>query len=113
MVVGKVELNDVHYEGGFDVGRVVIKGDGGTVTLHIFNEYMAADRDGVRVRTFPDMMGSFDPTSGAPIAINEMPVGREVAIVSGPNTAYPVGAGARDPAVFPEVEEKLGVKLAP
>lgn len=113
LVVGKVELNDVHYEGGFDVGRVVIKGDGGTVTLHIFNEYMAADRDGVRVRTFPDMMGSFDPASGAPIAINEMPVGREVAIVSGPNTAYPVGAGARDPAVFPEVEEKLSVKLAP
>lgn len=113
LVVGKVELNDVHYEGGFDVGRVVIKGDGGTITLHIYNEYMAADRDGVRVRTFPDMMGSFDPKNGAPIAINEMPVGREVAIVSGPNTAYPVGAGARDPAVFPEVEEKLGVRLTP
>ncbi|WP_421995862.1 DUF917 family protein [Roseococcus sp.] len=113
LVTGRVELNDVHYEGGFDVGRVVIKGDGGTITLHIYNEYMAADRDGVRVRTFPDMMGSFDPATGAPIAINEMPVGRDVAIVSGPNTAYPVGAGARDPAVFPEVEEKLGVKLSP
>lgn len=113
LVVGRVEANDVRYDGGFDVGRVIVAGDGGRVTLHIYNEYMAADRDGVRVRTFPDMMGSFDPATGAPIAINEMPVGREVAIVSGPRSAFPVGAGATDPAVFPEVEEKLGVALAP
>jgi DUF917 family protein len=113
LVVGRIEANDVRYDGGFDVGQVVVSGDGGRVTLHIYNEYMAADRDGVRVRTFPDMMGSFDPATGAPIAINEMPVGCEVAIVSGPRNAFPVGAGATDPAVFPEVEEKLGVPLAP
>ena len=74
---------------------------------------MAADRGGERLWTFPDMMGSLDPRTGDPIAINEMPPGREVAIVAGPRTAFPVGAGATDPAVFPEVEEKLGVRLAP
>lgn len=113
LVVGRVEVNDVRYDGGFDVGRVVVAGDGGRITLHVYNEYMAADANGTRLRTFPDMMGSFDPATGAPIAINEMPVGREVAIVSGPRKAFPVGAGATDPAVFPEVEEKLGVPLAP
>lgn len=113
LVSGRVESNDVRYEAGFDIGRVVVRGDGGAITLHVYNEYMAADRDGVRVCTFPDMMGSFDPTTGAPIAINEMPVGRDVAIVSGPRSRYPVGAGARDPAVFPEVEEQLGIPLAP
>lgn len=113
VVVGRVEGHDVRYEGGFDLGRVVVSGDGGRITLHIYNEYMAADRDGQRRWTFPDMMGSLDPRTGNPIAINEMPVGTEVAIVAGPRTAFPVGAGATDPAVFPEVEEKLGVPLAP
>ena len=113
LVIGTVESNDVHYEGGFDLGTVVVAGDGGRVTLHVYNEYMAADRDGQRLWTFPDMMGSLDPRTGDPIAINEMPAGRQVAIVAGPRTAFPVGAGATDPAVFPEVEEKLGIRLAP
>lgn len=113
LAIGRVEKNDVRYEGGFDLGTVVVAGDGGRVTLHVYNEYMAADRGGERLWTFPDMMGSLDPRTGDPIAINEMPPGREVAIVAGPRTAFPVGAGASDPAVFPEVEEKLGVRLAP
>jgi DUF917 family protein len=113
LVSGRVVSNDVRYEGGFDLGRIVVAGDGGSITLHVYNEYMAADRDGTRICTFPDMMGSLDPATGAPIAISEMPAGRDVAIVWGPRTAFPVGAGATDPAVFPEVEEKLGVALRP
>lgn len=112
VVTGRVERNDVRYEGGFDVGQVVVAGDAGRVTLHVYNEYMAADRDGERRWTFPDMLGSLDPATGDPIAISELSPGRDVIIVAGPRTAFPVGAGATDPAVFPEVEEKLGVSLS-
>jgi DUF917 family protein len=111
LVSGRVEVNDVQYDSGFDVGTLVVAGDGGRATLHVYNEYMAADIDGVRRWTFPDMMGSLDPKTGDPVAINELKPGNDVVIVAGPRTAFPVGAGATDPAVFPEVEEKLGVRL--
>ena len=83
LVIGRVESDDVRYEGGFDLGTVVVAGDGGRVNLHVYNEYMAADRGGERLWTFPDMLGSLDPRSGDPIAIDEMPPGREVAVVAG------------------------------
>jgi DUF917 family protein len=72
---------------------------------------MAADRDGKRLFTFPDMIGSLDPATGEPIAISELKPGRAVAIIAASRRNFPVGAGATDPAVFPEVEEKLGVAL--
>jgi DUF917 family protein len=109
---GPVVSNNVRYEAGFDLGTVVVADKRGQVTLHIYNEYMAADRDGQRIFTFPDMMGSFDRTNGDVIAISEMPVGREVIIVGASRKGYAIGASARDPGVFPEVEEKIGVPLA-
>lgn len=109
---GPVVSNNVRYEAGFDLGTVVVGDKRGQVTLHIYNEYMAADRDGQRIFTFPDMMGSFDRANGEVIAISEMPVGREVIIVGASRKGYAIGASARDPGVFPEVEEKIGVPLA-
>jgi hypothetical protein len=109
---GPVASVDVVYGGGFDVGTVAVADPRGRIVLHVYNEFMAADRDGERQWTFPDMIGSLDPATGDVVAINEMQPGRPVAIVAGPRTAFPVGASARDPGVFGEVEEKLGVKLA-
>jgi uncharacterized protein len=109
---GKVVENNCRYDSGFDVGTVVVEDKRGRLTLHVYNEFMAADRDGDRVLTFPDMMGSLDGATGDVIAISEMPPGREVTIISASSDRYPVGASARDPNVFSEVEEKLGIPLA-
>lgn len=113
VVEGKVEENTVRYEDGFDVGRIVVNGNAGRIALHVYNEFMAASSGEQRLWTFPDMMASFDPASGDPVAISELPVGRDVTIVAGPQSAFPVGASARDPSVFPEVEQKLGISLTP
>ena len=109
---GAVVSNNVRYDAGFDIGTVVVADKRGRLTLHIYNEFMAADRDGERVYTFPDMMGSLDRATGDVISISEMTPGRDVTIVGASRDRYPVGASARDPGVFPEVEEKLGVPLA-
>lgn len=109
---GKVVSNDVRYDSGFDLGTVVVDDPRGRVTLHVYNEFMAADRDGQRLFTFPDVMGSLASESGEVISISEMKVGRPVAVVAASRKGFPVGASARDPAVFPEVEERLGVALA-
>jgi DUF917 family protein len=109
---GPVVSNDCRYDAGFDIGTVVVDDRRGRLTLHVYNEFMAADRDGERLLTFPDMMGSLDQATGDVIAISEMTPGRGVTIVGASRRRYPVGASALDPGVFPEVEEKLGVPLA-
>jgi len=107
LVEGTVAENDVVYREGFDVGRIKV----GDVTLGVYNEYMSADRDGKRVATFPDFLGSLDPQSGEPLAISELRPGRRVAIVFASRNNIPLGAGVFDPAVYPEVEAAMGVRL--
>jgi DUF917 family protein len=109
--LGKVKSNTVAYGGGFDLGKMVVAGPQGEVVLGIYNEYMTADLEGRRVATFPDMIGTLDPETGDPVAISELPVGAEAAVVIAHRSRFPVGKGALDPSVFPEVEEAMGVDL--
>ncbi|MDH7809617.1 MULTISPECIES: DUF917 family protein [unclassified Rhizobium] len=111
LVTGTVLENSVVYRNGFDVGRLVISDGAREIVLGIYNEFMTADRDGQRVATFPDMIGSLDPVTGDPIAIAQLPEGAEVSIVVANRSGFPLGKGALDPSVFAEVEEALGVDL--
>lgn len=111
LAAGQVVSNDVSYSAGFDVGRVVVRHGTSDITLGVYNEFMFADRDGQRVATFPDHVGSLDLHTGDPIAISRMTIGREVAIISAHRSSFPVGKGALDPAVFPKVEKALGATL--
>ena len=88
-----------------------VRSDRGEVMLGIYNEYMTADLDGQRVATFPDMIGTLDPQTGAPVAISELKPGSKVAVITAHRSKFPVGKGALDPAVFPEVEEAMGLDL--
>ena len=80
---------------------MIVRGVGGEAVLGVYNEFMTADVDSERVATFPDMIGTLDPWTGEPIAISELPVGSEVAVVIAHRSKFPVGKGALDPAVFP------------
>jgi DUF917 family protein len=111
LMVGEVVENSVAYAGGFDVGRMRVRSDRGEVMLGIYNEYMTADHDGRRVATFPDMIGTLDPQTGAPVAISELKPGSRAAVITAHRSKFPVGKGALDPAVFPEVEEAMGLDL--
>jgi DUF917 family protein len=88
-----------------------VRGAKGEAVLGIYNEYMTADIDGQRVATFPDMIATLDPLRGEPVAISELPRGSQVAVIIAHRSKFPVGKGAFDPAVFPEVEKAMGVDL--
>jgi DUF917 family protein len=105
-----VERNRSQGRAALDYGGFEFMGSGRCVSVST-NEYMTADFDGRRVATFPDMIGTLDPKSGEPVAISELPPGAAVAIVIAHRSKFPVGKGALDPAVFPEVEEAMGVDL--
>ena len=112
LVDGEVIENSVRYSNGFDLGRMVVRGDGREAVLGVYNEFMTAELDGARVATFPDMIGTLDPMTGDPVSISERPVGSHVAVIVAHRSKFPVGSGARDPAVFPEVEAAMGADLA-
>jgi uncharacterized protein len=107
LVEGAVAESNVVYREGFDVGSVKV----GDVTLGVYNELMTAGRRGERLATFPDFLGSLDLDTGDPLAVSEMKPGRRVAIVYASRNNIPLGAGVFDPAVYPEVEAAMGVKL--
>jgi uncharacterized protein len=111
LLQGEVSANTVTYGGGFDLGQMTVRGATGEAVLGIYNEYMTADLDGQRVATFPDMIGTLDPRTAEPLAISELPRGSQVAVIIAHRSKFPVGKGALDPAVFPEVEKAMGVDL--
>jgi DUF917 family protein len=111
LLQGEVTSNTVAYAGGFDLGRMTIRGKSGEAVLGIYNEYMTADIDGQRVATFPDMIGTLDRQTGEPVAISDLPRGSSVAVIVAHRSKFPVGKGAVDPSVFPEVEQAMGVDL--
>lgn len=108
---GKVVHSTVTYGNGFNVGILTIEGQVGRIELGVFNELMTATIDGQRISTFPDMIGTLDPATGDPLAVSELHIGDEVAVIIAPRSAFPVGKGAIDPVVYPEAEQALGLDL--
>lgn len=111
LVDGEVTGNTVTYGGGFDAGQMKVRGSAGEVVLGVYNEFMTADVGGKRVATFPDMIGTLDPQTGEVVSISESKVGSRVAVIIAHRSKFPVGKGALDPAVFPEVEKAMGVDM--
>jgi DUF917 family protein len=111
LVEGEVTANSVTYGGGFDLGQMTVRGKNGEAVLGVYNEFMTADFAGKRVATFPDMIGTLDPQTGDVVSISESKPGSRVAVITAHRSKFPVGKGALDPAVFPEVEKAMGVDM--
>jgi DUF917 family protein len=111
LVEGEVTENTVAYGGGFDLGQMMVRGAAGEAVLGVYNEFMAADFGGKRVATFPDMIGTLDPLTGEVVSISESKPGSRVAVIIAHRSKFPVGKGALDPAVFPEVEKAMGIDM--
>jgi DUF917 family protein len=90
---------------------MIVRGKNGEVVLGVYNEFMTADFADKRVATFPDMIGMLDPQTGEVVSISESKPGSRVAVIIAHRSKFPVGKGALDPAVFPEVEKAMGVDM--
>lgn len=111
LITGDVAENTVVCDDSFDLGLVVVLDGPHQARLGVLNEFMTAEVDGVRVATFPDMIGTLDPDSGDPLAISELVPGTRVSVIIAPRAHLPIGKGAIDPAAFPEVEQTMGTDL--
>ncbi|QWU17607.1 hypothetical protein SAMN04487895_12643 [Paenibacillus sophorae] len=113
-IVGKgtVTKKNVHYSGAFDIGTIEVEIPGNSLTLHVMNEYMAVDdRSGTRLTTFPDVITTIDLATGRPVSVGDLREGQEIAVFAIDKSNVPLSSSVKDPSVYPEVEEVLGIDL--
>jgi uncharacterized protein len=96
----------------FDCGRIEIGTRGGVVVAHVLNEYMALERDGERIATYPDVITTLDP-AGVPVSAGRLADGMPVHVLHVPKERIPLSASVLDPSVYPPVERALGIAIAP
>jgi hypothetical protein len=75
------------------------------------NEYMAVDRDGERLSTFPDLITTLSLDTGLPVSVAQMREGTRVAVLVNNKADLPLGTGARQPDAYHEVEAAMGIDL--
>jgi uncharacterized protein len=105
---GEVRAKRLRTEGGFDVGGLEV----GELELGFVNEYMTAEAAGERLATFPDVITTLSTADGRPVSIADIAEGQDVAVLAVDKSRVPLGAGVKEPSVYPEVEEMLGKPLA-
>lgn len=105
---GTVRHKQLRTEGGFDIGTLEVA----ELELGFVNEYMTAEATGERLATFPDVITTLSAVDGRPVSIADIRDGDEVAVLAVDKTQVPLGAGVREPSVYPEVEDLLGKPLA-
>ena len=104
---GEVEAIELHTRGGYDVGLARVAG----LELSIWNEYLALERGGRRLATFPDLVATLDADSGDPVTSAELACGRAVVVVTAPAEALALGGGLRVRANYLPLERAIGKEV--
>lgn len=109
-IAGRGEVRDkqLRTEGGFDIGTLWV----GELELGFVNEYMTVESGDERLSTFPDVITTLSARDGRPVSIADIAEGDHVAVLAVDKSRVPLGAGVKEPSVYPEVEEMLGKALA-
>jgi DUF917 family protein len=108
---GPVRHSEVDTRDSFDFARFHVESPDGMLLVHAMNEYMAVDREGTRLATFPDLICTLSLETGLPVSVAQMHEGTEVAVLVNSKADLPVGTGAREPDAYPEVEAAMGIDL--
>ena len=109
---GRVTRKAMTYtRAAFDVGTITLGSGASALTLHVMNEYMAADdAQGSRVATFPDILTTLD-TEGRPVSVGDVQEGQELLVLHVHRRHLPLSSSVKDPSVYPAVEAALGIDL--
>ncbi|MCD6188573.1 MAG: DUF917 family protein [Thermococcus sp.] len=110
---GEVEQVTLETRGGFDIGKVIVKGSNDTkYEITFWNEFMTLeDSEGRRYGTFPDLITMINLQTGLPLTSAEVKQGNEVLLLVIPKEYIILGAGVKDPEILKQVEEIIGKKI--
>ncbi len=104
---GEVSEYDLKITGGFDLGSLTIENDESPITVTFWNEYMTAERDGVRLATFPDMIAVLDCKSGLPLTSAMVSPNQKVILLRLGKERMLLGSSMRNRKLFEEAESQL------
>lgn len=93
--------------GGFDHGTFRV----GEHSVPYLNEFMACERSGERVATYPDTIAILDSASGLPLAVKDAVEGMNVVLVVASAGNLPLSSSAVDPIGLEECEHIMGLDI--
>ncbi|MCX8184558.1 MAG: DUF917 family protein [Sulfolobales archaeon] len=109
---GTVESVFLETRGGYDIGRIVIRGESKYFEVLFWNEYMTLEEiGGARLATFPDLIVTLNTETSLPLTSAEIKIGDKVVLMMVPKDLVPLGAGVKDPEIIKQVEVVVGKKL--
>lgn len=110
---GRVARVKLDRKEGFDLGAVTVEpsSSGRALDLLFWNEYAVCERAGARLATFPDLIATFDLSTGLPVTTAEIAVGSEVAVLLVDRRRLILGAGMRDPELMRPLEAAVGREM--
>jgi DUF917 family protein len=110
---GPIARHHLQLEEAWDVGSVAVAlGDRSELGVTIVNEYMAAEIDGGRVASFPDLIVTLSATDGMPTSAAGMRPGDQIVVIAVDRARIPIGAGVYDRTVYAEAERLTGKDFA-
>lgn len=108
---GTVSKYTLQTENALDHGHFVIDTCDGLCKMYFFNEYMALERDGIRLHTFPDLLLTVYAATGQVLSTAEIDEGREVIIFAAPKEKLRLGKGLRYRSTYRRIEEILKIDM--
>lgn len=107
VVSGFVKNFKLETTGGFDVGILNVE----NVELTFWNEYMTLEKDGVRLSTFPDLIMTFDKSTGYPVTSAELYENQEVIVIKTNKENIKLGITMSQMDLFEVVEKILNKEV--
>lgn len=107
IVRGEVDSFSIKTQNGFDIGYAMIDG----FELTFWNEYITAEKTGVRYTTFPDLIMTIDAKTGTPLSTAMMKKGVEVYVIAVKKENLILSATMKDEKLLKQVEEVIGKKI--
>jgi DUF917 family protein len=104
---GVIVEKKLEARGGFDVGATIIRSGKDEWELSYVNEYMALEKDGERLATFPDLMTTFNE-EGYPVTSAALEEGQTIYLVNVSRDKILVGDGNKYPEIYEPIEAALG-----
>jgi len=107
---GPLRSTDVAMRENWDVGTLEVD-TGSRLVIWVCNEYMAAEIDGERVATYPDLIVTLAESDGMPTPAAHREPGERIVVLSVPRERIPLGAGVLEASVYRDPERLLGIEL--
>lgn len=115
VVLGEGRINGVELKmsAGFDVGEFNLENAEKPLIVTFMNEYMTAERDGVRLSSFPDLIAVIDASTRLPVCSAQLKAGMDAIVVSVPRESLILGKGMKLTELFIPCEMAIGKPMRP